>query len=252
MNRQEFERRRRRRLSAERYAAEADRERALNPEAKPSDYDVRSLDDALQSAIIPAVVLYCRVSGRKQDLDSQLKGSRHFVADRGIRVARSHGETAKGRFLDPQERPALHAALSDARRRGVPLVVPCSSRIVRNSDYDAYRQPDLKPTVAEFEQFAKLADGITVLTLSDPDASCPDDEAFLRKLTADATGRPVGRPRKRAPGFRKDRRDRLRARVRALRRQGLSLRKIADVLTREGFRVTHTAVANWLKGRVSV
>jgi len=51
---------------------------------------------------------------------------------------------------------------------GIPLVVPCVSRLVRSEAYDPRWNPNAKPTVAKFKAFLKLAKGVTILTLNIP------------------------------------------------------------------------------------
>jgi hypothetical protein len=246
MNRREWQRRQQRKESAERYAREAAEECSRDPEARPSDYGIRSLDDALRAGTVPECVLYCRVSDRKQHVQSKVAGCRRLLAERCVKLARSYGETASGKSLAAADRPTLHEAVQEARRLNVPLVVPCTSRIVRNPDYHAFRQPDARPTVSEFERFLKLAEGVRILTLNDPDASCPDDEAFLRKLTADVEGRRVGRPRNKPKGSLADRRDRWQPRVGRMHAKGMSYRKIAIEISRiEGSPVSYGTVAKW-------
>jgi hypothetical protein len=115
----------------------------------------------------------------------------------GVKVRGGYGKVETGKTLDADRRSELHKALDHARRRGIPLVVPCVSRLVRDADYHSHRQPNLKPIFAEFGAFLELAASVRILTMNDPNSSPPEDEAFIRRLTADLKGRNVGRPRKR-------------------------------------------------------
>jgi DNA invertase Pin-like site-specific DNA recombinase len=165
----------------------------------------------------------------------------------GISVRHSFGDKARdGKSLDPDERPELYEALAAARKRGIPLVVPCISRLIRNAFYHAHHNPEATPTIAEFLELLKLATGVQIITLNDPDATPPKDEAFLRQLAAEVKRRNVGRHKTKTPGDTKDRRRTWKKRVQELRRQGLSYREIADQVYAEGaIGITHGTVRNW-------
>ncbi len=158
------------------------------------------------------------------------------------------GETTSGKSLDPTDRPELVKALGEARRRGVPLAVPCISRLVRSAAYHPSKNPNGVPTVAEFEKLLELAGGVEIVTLDDPDSTPPQDEAFLRQLTAEASGRKVGRPPNKPAGYAAERREHFLNLAVELHTKGWSLRAIAEKVSREsGYRISHVAIRNWLR-----
>jgi hypothetical protein len=93
--------------------------------------------------------------------------------------------------------------------------------------------PDAMPNVAKFGKFMKrLVKGVEIITLNDPDATPPEDEAFLRQLIADYKGKKVGRPKNKVPGYCKDRRLRFQKLARKLRKQKWSWTQITDEVNR--------------------
>src|SRR5262249_40859082 len=153
--------------------------------AVPSKYNIITLAQLLLTRNISGVVLYCRVSSRGQDVRCQLRGARQHILQRGVRVLAAFGGVESGKRITEDERPILMQAIRAARSLHVPLVIVCSSRLVRNSGYDPHRCPDLMPDTNEFETILKLAEGVQVVTLHDPDSDPPGDESFLRQLNAD-------------------------------------------------------------------
>jgi hypothetical protein len=218
--------------------------------ATPSEYGIKSFEERIASdPALEEVYSYGRVSTRKQDLARQLKGCRRRIEAEGVKVRHAYGEVASGKTLDLCDRRKLVKALEAARTRGDPLVMVCVSRAVRHCSYDAHRNPEARPTVAEFEAFRELADGVEILTLNDPDASPPEDENFLRELVASVKRRPVGRPRKKKPGHMKDRSKRWKKRAKLMHEEGMSYREIADYIYEvDGIRITHGTIWNWVAG----
>jgi hypothetical protein len=194
-------------------------------------------------------VLYCRESTHEQPLGPQKTGTRRRIEAAGVKVRRVYGEAKGGRSLDPGDRPELMKAVEAARRLGIPLVVACLSRLLRNRRYHPSANPDARPTDADLKALLELADGVELLTLNDPDASPPEDENFLRELVAEVKRRPVGRPRKKEPGHMKDRSKRWKKRAKLMHEEGMSYREIADhIYEVDGIPITHGTIWNWVAG----
>jgi hypothetical protein len=140
----------------------------------------------------------------------------------------------------------LLKVIDAARKKGIPLVAPCVSRLVRSENYHAHKFPEEKPTVAQFGKLLELTQGVPVATLNDPDADPPADEAFLRQLVAEVKHTKVGRKRKQLPGYRKARKADLKDRAMEMQGEGLFYRQIADQLYDDhGVKVSHVAVQTW-------
>jgi DNA invertase Pin-like site-specific DNA recombinase len=225
------------------------REAAEAKAARPSDYGIRSLADLLEAQPVPEVILYSRVSTRNQNVSHHLVGSRRRLRDMGVKVVAAFGGVESGKQTDPVNRPELVKAFTAAREPGI-LLIPVPSRLARHPDYDAHENPGLMPTADTWEQILKLADGVTIVTLSDPDSDPPGDEAFLRQLAADVKHTRVGRPRKKVAGYAKARRRRWIKQVRKWHEEGWSCREIATEITAvDGLYVSHKTVWQWLSTR---
>ncbi len=233
------------------------REQKIESSCLPSNYDIKTLKRLARKQSILAVVCYCRVSDRKQDLQAQITGTRLLVRKMGIEVkGRRYGDVADGRELDQRSRPDLYEAIGYARRQGIPLVLPCISRAIRNKGYRACKWPecDYQPTKEEFEEFLQVAKGVTLATLNNPDASCPEDEEYLR----DVVTAPVkmrlnpGRKRKKGAGYCKARKARYSTLAIRLRESGWSWRDIAQKVSQRSKRpISYTGVRKWVQEAVN-
>jgi DNA invertase Pin-like site-specific DNA recombinase len=219
--------------------------------AWPSDYGINSLEEHCQEAAVATAYYYDRVSTGKQDLKIRLRAARRRLGKQGIRIVHAYGECTNGSSLDPADRPAFAKALNAARERGIPLVSPCLSRWVRSTSYHPYRAPQERPNRAQLATLLELADGVTLLTINDPDAEPPDDEAYLRQLAAEGKRCKPGRKAKRAPGDTKARREQWKKPAQRLHAEGLGYKAIADELfAAHGVTVEPMTVRNWLRGQV--
>jgi hypothetical protein len=244
-SRHEKERRRQRLEQIRQRVLEA--EAAQSPPATPSKFNILTLSKLLLTKSIPGVVLYCRVSSRGQDVRCQLRGARAHVLQLGVRVLAAFAGIESGKSHTEDGRPILMKAIQAARIRNAPLVVVCASRLVRNSGYDPHRNPDVMPTQDEFETILRLAEGVQICTLNDPDDDPPGDESFLRQLNAEVKRKPVGRPRKRGAGDRKARKAQWLEQARLWRAEGWSIRDIAQqISTEDGSRIGTMTVWGWL------
>jgi hypothetical protein len=238
---------------AKQRAREAERsiDHTLDQPANPSEHGILSLDDLLKTQPVPEIVVYDKVSTRGQSLTARMEATCRRIEARGVRVAATFGSKQEsGKTLDPAQRPELIKARDEALERGCPVLAPAFSRFARNRDYHAYFNADARPTVAEVKALVKLMKGVQLVTLNDPDAAPPDDEAFFRVLKAEATGGRIGRPPKAETdlGRRARRKLKCEPQILKLRRKGLSYREIARKLAQESrVRVSHITVRKWIK-----
>jgi hypothetical protein len=245
MTRRERERRRQRIAAAAARAetcdgADAD---ASGEPARPSDYGILQLQKERNAT---EVDLYARVSTKNQDLSAQVGAARAHLRRLGIRVRRVFRERAKGRLLGAADRPQLHKALDAARRDGIPLLAVAFSRFLRSADYHAYRRPDAQPTAAEVEAFLRMAEGVRLATINDPDAEPVADETFMRQMLGETKRKPVGRPPKKATGDTARRRHECQTLALAMSTNGMSATAIADEFYREhGISIDPRTIRYW-------
>jgi len=179
------------------------------------------------------VVLYCRVSGRCQNrkgtLKRQERKARQVLKRYGIVVVACYGEVESGWRRD--DRPRLMAAIARARELGVPLVAESVDRFIRSEHFNDETNQGALPTDLDFEDLVRLANGVTLLTLLHPDADPEAVHWYQQNRGQEGTGNKGGRPRKKQPGYKKQRRLKLLPRVREMRLAGASLGQIAKQTT---------------------
>lgn len=259
MNRRQHEIRRRKLEAAKQACADMhvphphDEEDAHDPKkdrpAKPSSYGIKSLDAYIEECPVSEVYLYSRTSSPNQRVKPHLRAATRWLQKREVKVIYRHSERGRsGKSLDPEERSELFKALNAARKRGVPLVVPCISRLIRHAQYDASANPNARPTVQEIKRLMSLAEGVQLLTLNDPDSYPLDDENFLRNLIAEVELKQVGRPKAKQAGDRKKIREEYEQMAQRMHQSGKSYRFIAVQVSKKAkSRVSHTTVKNWIE-----
>jgi hypothetical protein len=257
MNRREKERREERRARLRKWASEPEQSTTDSSEtddndcandklAIPSQSGIRCIAAMTAETLEKGVIVCGRESGRTQNLDSLLKAASFDLGKRGVNVIRGYGDVAKGWKLDPISRPELHLAIAHARRIGCPLLFPTFNRLIRPRLYNRSNHVNLRPRVSELDPFMKLADGIQILTLNNPDSSPAEDDNFLRQLRADCRGTNVGRPKKMPKGYLAARRARYWDLVMEWAASGISLRKIAKMISEEeDWEISQNAIWKW-------
>jgi hypothetical protein len=212
--------------------------------SRPRRYGIPTLAELAAKQPIHEVYLYCRDSSGRQNLYRQIRGACRRIRKLGIKVRYVYREIGDGKSLKSSERAELHKAIQRARERGIPLVLVCISRGVRNRCYHPYFSPKLKPTQQEFEEFLELAGGVQIATLNDPDSDPPADEAFIRQLHAEVKRRKPGRPGRKPAGYTKQQMANWpHELVEEMRSQGMGWRTIAyELYLLEGISVSHMTV----------
>lgn len=232
ITRSQRERREARKERARRWVAEAYPEETL-----PSEKGFVSLSTFMESHEVPEANLYLRVSsrGQKKTLplikEAMLKRLDHL----GIRVRNVYGdrEPETGKSTNPEERPSLNEAVEDSVSTDTPLIAPVFSRFLRAKCFDLFRFPDARPSAEELDGLVQFARGVPLLPFINPDASPDEEEKFMSDLSQEVSGKKGGRPKKphvNPPGYREERRQRLKPRALKLRRRGSSYNQIAAEL----------------------
>lgn len=211
-------------------------------QGKPSDYilpfsSIRHGDK---------VVLYVRVSSPSQDPLRQITSLRKALSEVGAVVVKVLGFRCSGydngcddgysnlpawatcSWID-----SLLEASQVARRHAAKLVATETDRFIRSRMINTRLKSswDARPTKSELDDLRDLTNGITLVTLDDPDSTPKDVKAQSSIQGQDARGGDRGgRIAKPVPGCKRSRRLEKRPIARRLRRKGSSYGEIAKEL----------------------
>jgi DNA invertase Pin-like site-specific DNA recombinase len=212
--------------------------RKESPPGKGSDY-IQHFDSRIVGIL---VVLYCRVSGRMQDhrgnLDDQEAADRRWLEDNGATVVAVYRDVASGWNAD---RPGLMAALEKAREVGAIVVARSTDRFIRSIDYTP-ENPQLQPTVEEYEKLRLATNGVTLATILPPDTPWQEIRGQQSKRGQEAKGQRGGRPQTKEPGWKKRRQLANLPKLRWMVWLGISHRRIAGWLN-----VPRTTIQRWIQ-----
>jgi len=187
------------------------------------------------------VVICVRVSRRAQfakgNLADQERNLRRAAADRGARVV--HVISCVGPGWDTAW---LVPAFAIARENGAKLFFESVSRLVRSRRYHSIDAPNEEPTDQQFEELRNPSEGVTIISLCDPNSTPAEERGFQSARGQTAKGRKGGRPRHRRPGYMQKRRFKLQPKAQELRANGAPLGQIAKI-----FAVPRSTVQNWVR-----
>jgi hypothetical protein len=178
------------------------------------------------------VVLCCRVSTRQQDHTGNLTAhERHLRAEIAARRANVVGVVRHvGSGFDPLW---VGRAAYIAKRHNAKIVAIATDRLIRHPDYKSTGtryERNARACTEDLEDLNRYADGVELVTLTDPDATLADCMAVHKKIGQHAKGRKGGRPGKNPPGYKKERRLRNQSQVFWMRAVGYPVRQIARIL----------------------
>ena len=143
----------------------------------------------------------------------------------------------KGSGWDPDW---IAAAVLRARRMGATvLLAETTDRFIRNLHYHSVNNPDLQATDEQLDEVARLADGMTLMTHLNPDATPSEVRGYQSARGQRIKNRTGGRPKN--PGSTRHRRWVNLVDVRRARRRGMSLREIAV-----DFGISKSVIYDWL------
>ncbi|MCC6127293.1 MAG: recombinase family protein [Pirellulales bacterium] len=175
-----------------------------SPEGKASDY-IRHFVEIAYSGI--KVILYPRVSGRTQNRRGNLKAqefwSRNSLKSYKVEIIDAFCETASGWAND---RTRLIAAAELAKREEAVLVAVSTDRFIRSKAFTTDTNPDVLPTVEEYEALIEDTQGVLLATLLPPDTPWRKVHPIQIKMGQKFKGRKGGRPLKKPPGHKKQKR----------------------------------------------
>lgn len=172
------------------------------------------------------VILCCRVStheqGRTKKLARQVAYLRRKLEDRGavIIFVVEH----EGAGCDPYW---LAKATEMAKTHGAKLVAESTCRFIRHPAYHSKDNWTAQARDLDLQELWFWTEGVTLVTLIDPDASPEQEKAIQTHRGQCASGRKGGRPKQQQPGYKKRQRLAMLPRVLRLREFGATFGEIA-------------------------
>lgn len=206
---------------------------------KASDFVTRLKRFAKRYPNLTRVILYVRVSDRKQARANSQAAQR----ERLLRAAKKYRLEVIDIIIDVKpakrhsKRLALREAFAVAQQHDAFVLAYATNRLIRGQDHHSTKRPDAVPTREEFEELAALADGVPMVTLLDPDLPPSEVHSRMTKLAKKHRGNKGGRPRKDAAKPKPRQSSNTKARrefymdegVRELHRQGKAYREIEAI-----------------------
>jgi DNA invertase Pin-like site-specific DNA recombinase len=214
-----------------------------SPVGKASDY-IKWLCDMPN---LPGlrVVLYCRVSLWKQkhygNLKRQIAHAKAELRKLGVKVIAVFKEANTAKEFDECHRTLAGAAYY-AKEHDAILVATATDRYVRHRQF-VPKRPDLLPRVHEFEQLVAMTLGVTLATITHPDAPPEEVQGIRSRAGQIESGNNGGRPGK--AGYKNRRRKQMKPAAIEMREEGRTLGEIAAKL-----RIKKSTLQGWLKGVV--
>jgi DNA invertase Pin-like site-specific DNA recombinase len=205
--------------------------------AKARDYLYHLADYHKQHPDMVAII-YCRESACMQDYNDNGKSHKRVLRRKlkklNIPIVGYFYEVCSGKKLN-EEREALIKAVQKAKKYSNAVIVTTSSdRLLRHKAYHSVKNPNILPTVADFEQLKELTGNIPLLTLLDPDMPPMEVRGYQSKWGQRAKGDKGGRPRKKVAGYKKKQRTQKLDRVIRLYNKG---KKRSEIAYRTGMKL---------------
>jgi hypothetical protein len=229
----------------------ARRLRAHPEPAQPSKY-IHHFDPYLLKHPSVAMVLFLRVSGPTQrdrcNLANYEEAMREMLNTLGVNVIGRVSSAKSGKLSDPKHRRNLAQAARIAKEygRNSAILAFSTDRLLRSEAYTKTNQ-GAQPSPEEFRLLLELTDGITLLTLTDPDEWWRSVRGIQSSLGQKMKGKKGGRPpkkdtyRKEYAGYMKQLRLEKKPEVLKLHKEGESVRQIAKLTG-----IKKSCVHNWV------
>ncbi|QDT18325.1 recombinase family protein [Gimesia chilikensis] len=207
----------------------------------PGDASKYITHDGIQQG--DQVVLYCRVSTRQQNhngnLDAQEQYLRNQMGKRDAKVV--HVVRYVGSGFEPLRLPL---AVRFAKQHGAKIVALSTDRFIRHESFKSTgskKARKLRVNTRGLEDLREIAKGVELVTLLDPNASLEDCIKLQSEIGQQAKFNKGGRPLKRKPGYKKQRRLKFLEKVIQLQEQGKSIRDIEKEL-----KIPSSTVHSWV------
>jgi len=187
-------RKQRQRVSARQRCQEYDPAEATP--GTPSDL-IKHFATEVEKGNVSEVMVHYRVSGRWPNwqvrLDRGIENLRRVAEQYGVEVVGECREVGSG--WKREKRAKFIAKNAEAKSRSVPILDATTCRLVRNEGY-----PEVDwPMVADLDHLARLADGVTLLTVLPPDTLPKTCNRYLqdcgRKLSGNKPGPKKAKPK---------------------------------------------------------
>ena len=127
-----------------------------------------------------SVVLWVRVSVREQkrrkNLDDQDAALRQATDRYGVDVVRVFRHVGSGWDVLDQ----LKAAIDFARKHDAVLVAESVDRFLRHPEFRTDTNPDVTPSEEQLEELDRVADGVVLMTLLDPNSEPHEIRSYQR------------------------------------------------------------------------
>jgi DNA invertase Pin-like site-specific DNA recombinase len=159
-----------------------------------------------------------------------------------VLIAGCFYEICSGKKLN-EEREGLINAIQKAREYSNAVIVTTSSdRFLRHRDFHSVENPNILPTIEDFEQLKELTGDIPLLTLLNPDMPPQEVRSYQSKWGQRAKGNKGGRPRKKVAGYKKQQRIQKLGRVIRLYKKG---KKISVISFKTG--IKRSTITDWIE-----
>ncbi len=208
----------------------------------PGDASKYITHDGIQQG--DQVVLYCRVSTRQQNhngnLDTQEQYLRNQIDKRDAKVV--HVVRYVGSGFEPLRLPL---AVRFAKQHSAKIVALSTDRFIRHESFKSTgtkKARTLRVNTGGLEILREIAKGVELVTLLDPNATLPECAGLQKKIGQQMKNSKGGRPNKRKPGYKKERRQKNLPIVFQLRTEGLKIRDIARKLI-----IHESTIRHWLR-----
>ncbi|QDT82451.1 recombinase family protein [Gimesia chilikensis] len=213
----------------------------------PGDASKYITHDGIQQG--DQVVLYCRVSTRQQkhsgNLDAQEKYLRTQMAKRGAKVVNVVRYVGSG--FEPLRLPL---AVMYAKQHRAKIVALTTDRFIRHESFKSTgtnKTRSFRVNERGLENLQEIAKGVELVTLQDPNAILEDCLKLQREIGQLSKSNKGGRPLKRMPGYKKERRQKNLEKTIQLKKQGKSVREIGKELKIPSSTI-HTWVSSFFNG----
>lgn len=214
------------------------------PAGPPSEYvkDIESLRYGSR------VVLSIRVSTPEQKRKGEIAGQENYVRYRGdlkgCKVVDVVYRIGPGDDLS-ELKPAIHSA----KKRQAAILAESLDRILRPSSYTRENQRAV-PDADDFAQLKKIDQGVPIYTCLHPDT--PYEKVRGHQTARNLKNKKEKERRYKKKGFKKKQKEKWGPRVSELHTQGVSLRRIARIVSYEsGIPLTHDTIRVWVNNPAS-
>lgn len=209
--------------------------RLLRGDASSFINDIESLHSS------DKVILCCRVSrcaqrerGNLKDQEANLRQAMKLLSVDVVDVV-----THVGSGADPSW---LTRAAHKAEKTNAALVAETTDRFIRHPGYHSKENPNAQARDCDLEELAWCTGGVMLVTLLPPDALPGQVRSFHTARGQVQKSQKGGRPRTHPRGYKKQRRSSSLAKASWMRRCGLSIRRIAELL-----KTPKTTVQDWIR-----